>query len=70
MLMEETLFYSMASVIIFGLAIGTMMTLGAVPALCLLFLKESDVAADTDVVDAVTSGWFHLSPLILYTNLN
>ncbi|WP_286272856.1 efflux RND transporter permease subunit [Thalassotalea hakodatensis] len=42
MLMEETLFYSMASVIIFGLAIGTIMTLGAVPALCLLFLKEPE----------------------------
>lgn len=56
MIMEETLFYSMASVIIFGLAIGTMMTLGAVPALCLLFLKESDVTADSTVVDTVTSG--------------
>ena len=59
MLMEETLFYSMASVIIFGLAIGTLMTLGAVPALCLLFLKETVTAPlSDDLVDleVVTSG--------------
>jgi multidrug efflux pump len=48
MMMEETLFYSMASVIIFGLAIGTLMTLGAVPALCLLFLPVTNVESLKD----------------------
>ncbi len=41
MMMEESLFYSMASVIIFGMSIGTIMTLGAVPALYLLFDSKS-----------------------------
>lgn len=59
MLMEETLFYSMASVIIFGLAIGTIMTLGAVPALCLLFLNETVIeplSEDLTDLEQVTSG--------------
>lgn len=56
MIMEETLFYSMASVIIFGLAIGTIMTLGAVPALCLLFLKETNEVSLSSSVDGGTSG--------------
>jgi multidrug efflux pump len=41
-MMDEALFYSMASVIIFGLAVGTLMTLGAIPALCMLFLNQTD----------------------------
>ncbi len=53
MMMEETLFYSMASVIIFGLAIGTLMTLGAVPALCMLFLKESGEESAEKVADHI-----------------
>jgi len=49
MMMEETLFYSMASVIIFGLAIGTVMTLGAVPALCMLFLSDLNPQPQADI---------------------
>jgi multidrug efflux pump subunit AcrB len=40
MTMEESLFYSMASVIIFGMSLGTIMTLGAVPALYSLLLPS------------------------------
>ena len=41
MTMDESLFYSMASVIIFGMSLGTVMTLGAVPALYSLLLPNT-----------------------------
>lgn len=40
MTMQESLFYSMASVIIFGMSIGTLMTLGLVPALYALLMNN------------------------------
>lgn len=42
MTMDESLFYSMASVIIFGMSLGTIMTLGAVPALYSLLLPSTE----------------------------
>ncbi|WOH36142.1 efflux RND transporter permease subunit [Thalassotalea fonticola] len=46
MMMSESLFYSMASVIIFGMSLGTIMTLGAVPALYMILIKGSKTSAN------------------------
>lgn len=41
MLMQESMFYAMASVITFGLGIGTVMTLGILPALYVWLIKDT-----------------------------
>ena len=53
MTMDESLFYSMASVIIFGMSLGTIMTLGAVPALYYLLLPNSEITTALNKKEAI-----------------